>query len=160
MSVIFLLRCISLGVAYVSTFDQKSLPVIIICSNDKRSSCSYCHVYSYWNVNAALANNIASLWAVSPQTVIHTPWVSCPLGPSWAESLPPGVWSHSRRNNGMALCYICHSWSEGTPAHRTGEGHLHGAPHTGRTPVNKDFLLQLGVFFKYIIDNSVTFLCM
>lgn len=77
------------------------------------------------------------------QTHTHLPWASCPSGPSWAESLPPGVWSHSRRNNGTVVCCISHSWSEGTPGHRTRGGHLHGDPRVGRTPVDKERINRL-----------------
>lgn len=82
--------------------------------------------------------------------------MSCPSGPSWAESLPPGVWSRSRRNTGTVVCYIGHSWSEGTPGHRSHGGHLHGDPRVGRTPVDKGrirCLLFLSIVLLLIIDS-------
>lgn len=65
----------------------------------------------------------------------HAPSASCPSGPSWAASLPPGVWNHSRRSSGRAECCTCCSWSEGTPGRRTAPGRLREGPHAGRTPV-------------------------
>lgn len=86
----------------------------------------------------ALSSSLVFKWGGALCTVSYTPWMSCPSGPSWAESLPPDVWSHSRRNNGTDVCYIWRSWSAGTPGHRTHGGLLRGDPRAGRTPIEKE----------------------